>query len=194
MDVLQASSSDQKRRIDSFLETEFGEPSNPNAKALSDWYDLSDLANIPGTKIRDWDKWEAIEHSFMQSLTPEQQRFIEERSRPDHAPEIDWYYKAKDVISTSGYYETVDEAFNLLSPSLGSLEAGQGINSYGDLLKVLDKAKATGDVQTVVQLDSIANAIQRTAGAQKELLRIGNPALDQALLTLGRVSKPLAIQ
>jgi hypothetical protein len=194
MEVLQASSSDQKRRVDSVLGISYGESSNPNQKALSDWYDLSDAANIPGTGIRNWDLWEQLEASFMATLGPEQRRFIEERSRPEHAPEIDWYYKAKDVIATSGYYDTVDAAFELLRPSLGSFADGGGINSYGDLLKALEQARATGDVARHMQLDAVASSIQRTAGAQKELLRIGNPALDQALLTLGRVSKPMAAQ
>jgi hypothetical protein len=193
MEVLQTSSSDQKRRIDSVLGLEYGESDNPNQKALSDWYDLSDAANIPGTGIRDWDLWENLSASFMETLTPEQTRFIEERSRPDHAPELDWWYSAKDVVSESGYYATIDAAFELLKPSLSAM-GGDAINTYGDLMGRLDEARAIGDLTTVYQLDAIAKSIQRTAGAQKELLRIGNPALDQALLTLDRVSTPLAVQ
>jgi hypothetical protein len=192
MDVLQASSSDQKRRVDSVLGLEFGEAANPNQKALSDWYDLSDAANIPGTGIRDWDLWESIEASFMADLNPEQTRFIEERSRPEHSPDIDWYYKAKDVIAAAGYYETVDAAFALMSPALRAVDAGVPINSYGALITALDAARKRGDQMLVIQLDGIARSIQQTAGAQKDLLRIGNPALDQALLTLGRVSKSLS--
>lgn len=193
MNVLQASSADQKRRIDSVLNIEYSESTNPNQRALSEWYDLSDAANIPGTGIRDWELWEQLEASFLAEQTPEARRFIEERSRSDHAPEVDWFYKAKDVISTSGYYETVDSAFDLMRPHIEAM-GRDDIDSYSDLLNALAKAKATGDVSAELQLDSFADAIQRTSGAQKELLRIGNPALDQALLTLGRVSKPLAVQ
>ena len=130
----------------------------------------------------------------MATLNPEQTRFIEERSRSEHAPELDWYYGAKDVIATAGYYDTVDAAFDMLKGALVSIDGGSDITSYSALMQALDTARASGDQMTVYQLDAIADSIQRTAGAQKELLRIGNPALDQALLTLGRVSKPMHVQ
>jgi hypothetical protein len=192
MNVLQASSADQKQRIDSLLGLSYGESDNPNVRALGEWYDLRDTAMIEGTNILDFELWEEIEASYMAGLTPEQTRFIEDRSRPEHAPEVDWYYQSKDIVSGSGYYDTIDAAFDMLSPALSNIKPP--VANYSDLLRRIQTAKQSGDIANLNQLEAIKDAMGRTAGAQKRLLRVGNPALDQALLQLGRVSTPITSQ
>jgi hypothetical protein len=190
MKVLQASSADQKQRVDETLGLSFtGSDSDPNQKALSDWYALRDQAKLEGTDLLDFDAWNGLEESYMATLTPEQTRFVEERSRPEHAPEMDWYYTAKEVVSQAGYYATVDGAFAQLQGAIATV--APDITSYSDLLAAIEALGRSGRLAEQAHLEALRNAVDNTAGAQKRLLRAGNPALDRALLTLGRVSTPV---
>ncbi len=189
MKVLQASSADQKQRVDETLGLSFeGTNADPNQQALSAWYDLREQAKMAGTDIFNFELFEGLESEFMSGLNPEQVRFIEERSRPEHAPELNWYFAAKDVVSQSGYYDTTDAAFQQLAGAMAPVDPN--ITSYSELLAAIEAAGRGGRRAEQAHLEALQNAVNSTAGAQKRLLRIGNPALDQALLTLGRVSTP----
>lgn len=190
MKVLQASSADQKQIVDDTLGLSFdGASADSNQQALSDWYDLREQAKLDGTDIFDFELFEGLEAQFMAGLTAEQRRFVEERSRPEHAPEIAWYYTAKEVVSQAGYYDTVDAAYQQLAGAISTVDPT--IDSYSDLLAAIEAARRTGSIAVQAHLEALKDAVDNTAGAQKKLLRIGNPALDQALLTLGRVSTPV---
>lgn len=191
MKVLQASSADQKQRVDETLGLSFeGTNADPNQQALSAWYDLREQAKLAGTDIFDFELFEGLESEFMAGLNPAQVRFIEERSRPEHAPELNWYFAAKDVVSQSGYYDTTDAAFQQLAGAIATVDPA--ITSYSELLAAIEAAGRGGERAKQAHLEALQNAVNSTAGAQKRLLRVGNPALDQALLTLGRVSTPAA--
>lgn len=190
MKVLQASSADQKQIVDDTLGLSFdGASADPNQQALSDWYDLREQAKLSGTDIFDFELFEGLEAAFMAGLNDEQRRFVEERSRPEHAPEIAWYYTAKDIVAQAGYYDTVDAAYKQLAGAIRTVDPT--INSYSSLLAAIEAAGRAGSIAVQAHLEALKNAVDNTAGAQKQLLRVGNPALDQALLTLGRVSTPV---
>ncbi len=191
MKVLQASSADQKKRVDTTLGLSFdGTNADPNQKALSDWYALRDEAKLAGTDIFDFDLFEGLEATFMRDLNPEQRRFIEERSRPEHNEALNWYYVAKDVVAQAGYYDTVDAAFQQLAGAIATVDPS--IRNYSDLNAAIGAATRAGRRAEQAHLEALRNAVNQTAGAQKQLLRVGNPALDQALLTLGRVSRSVS--
>ena len=186
MSKLQAVAAARKEEVDRTLGLTFADSDDPNVQALNGWYELRDQAQFPGTALLNFELWETLEHSFLQTLNDEQRRFIDERSRPKHAPEVAFYFEAKDVVSQSGYYDTTDAAFALLRETLPP-----EIGGYSQLLAAIDAARLRGDQAVQGELTAVRRAIDETAGAQKKLLRQANPELDAALFRLGRVTRPV---
>jgi hypothetical protein len=165
---------------------------NGQQNALGQWYDLYDKARLPGTQIINWDEFDRLESELMAGLTPREQQMIDERKTPLHADETKWYWDDRKIITDAGYYNTVDSAFQQFRPMVSRIDPGLG--SYSALLAAIDRAEREGNAGLSDTLQAIQRKIENTAGDQKELMRYGNPELDQALVELGRVSHPVTEQ
>jgi hypothetical protein len=156
--------------------------SDPNKLALTGFYALYDAAKVPGTDVIDWDAYDKLAHEYDKTLTPEQRKYVAERSVPKHAEEAQWYFDAGKAINDSGYYDTVDTAFTKLQRALPA-----PIDSYSKLLLAINAAQTAGDRGTEARLTAIRGRIDSLSDDQKRIMRLRNPALDAALVKTGRV-------
>lgn len=160
---------------------------SPLQQALSGWFDLYDAADVGAvqgvkTGAIDWDKYDALERSYLNGLTPEQVAFIDARKRTEHDPSVQWYFNNKDYVSQSGYHDIVDGIFAKYLPRLGD----DGIESYGDLVTAVNNARRADDRAAYNRLNNIENAINRQLKTARERARRSDVTLDAALAAIGR--------
>lgn len=166
-------------------------PESPLQKALDGYYALyqqSDIGYDSGvqTYILDWEKFDQLEQQYLSSLTPEQQAFVDGRRRSEHDPVADFFFKNKDYIGQSGYYDTIDEAFKKNQFRVRAVLPGA--TSYNDLVEASNLARVSGDIATYKRIEKVINKISSAASEQKEKMRKKDAQLDKALFETGRTS------
>jgi hypothetical protein len=176
----------KREALDELLDIEYKEGETPETRALSNYYDLRDLAKLDGTQAMNWELFEELERSFLAGLSDSERRFVEERKRTPHPPELDWYTNAKEFVQESGYYDTIDAAFSQVASVVQGIDPE--ITSFNLLLARMDKARRTGDTATLERLNDVRRVVDKASRSQKELLRANNPGLENALLALGRIT------
>jgi hypothetical protein len=159
-----------------------------NDSVLSQYYATMEAAEM-APNIIDWNLQEKLENDLRARLTPEEIRIIDERSGQEHAPEAAWYFENKKVIQNSGYFGTLDTAFNQLSAGRFS---NLGISSYNELAIALRRAEKQGNITAVRRLKEISKQVERLSDSMRRTMRKQNPKLDTALLQNGYVSKPIS--
>lgn len=194
MDESQRDASVERDQTFRALGIEFSDPTTPAGLALAAFYETYDLATRPSGVI-DWDLREQLENELLLRISngefgdPEQTlRVITERKRAQHAPEVQWYFDAKTIISNSGYYTIRDVAFERFSARVSTL-AGERVDSYGRLIVLIDGAIRTSDLVLERGLNRLKLAIDRIVNPQRERLRRQNPALQSALVSLGKITR-----
>ena len=180
MKAVQRDAAVLKRQIRGSFESD---DADENKAALTAWYDTFDQAKIPGTEIVDWDTQEALESALLSSLTPTQLRYVDERRKSQHAEEAAWFFDNEDKIRSSGYYDTVDEAFAKYKSTMPV-----GIDSYSELVLAHAAATRNGDRITARQLARRKARVDSVADRAKRRARASDPELDRALLDNGRVT------
>ena len=159
-----------------------------NDSVLSQYYATMEAAEM-APNIIDWNLQEKLENDLRARLTPEEIRIIDERSGQEHAPEAAWYFENKKIIQNSGYFGTLDTAFNQLSAGRFS---NLGISSYNELAIALRRAEKQGNMTAVRRLKEISKQVERLSDSMRRTMRKQNPKLDTALLQNGYVSKPIS--
>lgn len=176
----------------------FPPPDSPLQVALDNYYRLFDQADHgyneanPAQSVKtgaiDWDKFDDLEHQFFQTLSPEQREYVDNRRTTEHPdPTVASFFRNKQVISDSGYYDTTDIAFERykrLAQSVG----GKEISTYGDLQKAISIAKYNKDLPLQKRLEKVSRKIESVASKKKEALREKDAALELAMYETGRIS------
>lgn len=168
----------------------------PHWDALDEYYSTYDLAEVaPG--IIDWDAREALEAELFERISngafgdPElARRFIDERRRVEHSPEVQWYFDAKAYISESGYYATRDKNYERFRER-AEAAAGEPLSTYGDFMRLINRARLSGDARLVRQLELVDLRVQRLTGQDREVMRMRDRDLDAALVSIGRATTPI---
>ena len=162
-----------------------GEPAPDDA--LGRFYQTFRDAEIaPG--VIDWDLQDKLEAELRSSLTADQLRHIDERSGAEHPPEVQWYFNNKKIISGSGYWSSLDTAFN---SRVGRFARSAGFRSYQELETALKRSESQGNVSASRKLQSFIDSVRRESDNNRRQLRTANPALDNALLQNGYVTVPI---
>ena len=163
----------------------FPKTNTPLAKVLDGWYALYDKADVGGG-VKDWGYYDQLEHQYLSGLTAEEKAFIEGRRKAVHNKNIEWFYKAKDYINNSKYYDTVDTAFLKHQNQVNRVVPG--VKSVDDLTKAYQAAELK-DPKLAKQIYTLLNKISADAGKKKEAMRKQDPKLDWALHDTGRATK-----
>ena len=160
------------------------ESTSDKAKAEAGYYDTFKQATIaPG--VIDFELLEELQARYMDSLSADDRRYVEQRKRAEHAPEAQWYFDAKETLDKSGYYDANDSVLKRISAARPDLLAG--IDTYAELLRERQRALRTGDRKRVALLDYIVDQVASYGSKVKEQLRATNPEVNDALVDLGRV-------
>lgn len=191
-------SAKEKERVSKFLELDFGEPEGPQA-ALSAWFQtFRDAEKAPD--VVDFEVQEQLEAALSRRIEAGEfgdpalaQRFIDERKKPFHEPEVQKFFDLKDYVSDSGYYDTADSAFARYASAVGRIF---GIESagYGDLLSGITKAERSGDARTLAALKQIRSAVDKQVSTARQVMRLRDPQLDEALIATGKATVPIRQQ
>jgi hypothetical protein len=166
-------------------------PNSPLQKALDGYYSLYEQADMGyeqgvQTYILDWEKFDQMEQQYLASLDEEQRAFVDGRRRAEHDPTADFFFKGKELISNSGYYDTIDKAFDRNKALVRVVLPGA--TSYNDLLEASNLARVSGDTATYKKIQKAINRISSDAGDAKEKMRKRDAGLDKALFETGRTS------
>lgn len=153
---------------------------------LDRYFSLRDNATVNG--IVDYQMLDQLQHNFMQTITPDEQRVIIERAGFQHAPEVQWWADAKKTIQDSGYYDQQAEAMKKLAPLLKAV-GGEGL-TYNQLVA---RAGGSDNPAEAIRLGAVIKRIDSVAGDLQTLTRLKNPELDKALAAVYG-STPLALR
>jgi len=186
LDKLQADAALKKQTISEFLELDFDQ-TIPENRALTDYYStFRNAETYPG--VVDWELQAALEAQLIRDIqagmygdAARAQEMIDERRSPEHHPSVNWYYENKKVISESGYYDSVDEAFETVAEQAKRLTDGE-VESYADLVRYMNRAEQAGDVRALSIGTTIKSRVDKQATQLKKRLRLQNPDLDAALV------------
>ena len=101
------------KQLDETLDTEITNPdlSDPNQRAISQFYELYDAAEIANTGIMDWIKYDVLLEEFMAGLTEEQRQYVDNRRVSQYPPELKPYIDAKSRVAKSGFYSLGDQVY-----------------------------------------------------------------------------------
>jgi len=194
---VQRQTRDRKDQAARDFGVKFPPPDSPLQIALDNYYNLYDQADLgwndknPAASIKtgaiDWEKFDELEHQFFQSLTPEQTEYVNGRRTAEHPDEtVAKFYADKKIISDSGYYDTIDKAFERRKAAVR--RAVSGANSFGDLSTAINVARYNQDYATQKRLEKLARTVTSLATKDKENLRKKNPELELAMYNTGRIS------
>lgn len=163
------------------------EPSNISA-ALNGYFDLFNKADrgiLAGGKkigLPDWDVLDQLQAQYRATLTPQQQQAIDNRF-VQTALGLDWYFKNKQIIQDSGFFDNRQKAVDELKSTIR--QAIPGVNNYSDILEAYAKAERTGNRAQMMRINAIQSIVSsRTQIYDNELLT-KNPRLYKALVENG---------
>jgi len=155
---------------------------------INGYFDLFNKADrgilAGGAKIGlpDWDVLDQLQAQYRSTLTPLQQQAIDDRY-VQTAPGLDWYFKNKQIIQDSGFFDNRQKAVDELKSTIR--QAIPGVNNYSDILEAYAKAERTGNRAQMMRINAIQNIISsRTQVYDNELLT-KNPRLYKALVENG---------
>jgi hypothetical protein len=168
--------------------------------ALSAYYKtFDDASKVPGRV--DFDLRDQLQAKLMADIEAgkygdkvKAKAFIEERTVPDHAPGADSYFKAKEYIRDSGYYDARDTAFDRFAGLASSASGGQSIDSYGDLVQQITLITNAKGSAGAARLNAIKARIDAVSDPIRDRMRLQDPMLDESLLLTGGVSTPIRLK
>ena len=170
---------------------DFTPPDSPLQKALDGYYALYDQADGGYQKgfknyVIDWDLFDQLEADYLKTLTPDQREFVDNRRKSEHAPAADFYFKAKETIANTAYYDQNDVAFTKNKAYVRAI-AGKDVTSYSDLVRITNMTEKTDPVLHV-RLKKVVSRITSDAAKAKVAMRKKDATLEQALYDAGRVT------
>ena len=186
----------EKRRVQSVLGVDYGLPKGAQA-ALSEYFETYRKAEI-APDIVDFNVQEQLSAELDRRIEagefgdPEAaKQAIAERTRPQHTPEVQAFFDARQRISDSGYYDVVDDVYAKFRPRIADL-VGADLVTYGEFQVALSRAARGGDMQLAARLKAFENAINRGVEPMRKRMRIQNPQLERDLVMTGRVDNTSA--
>ena len=101
------------QQLDETLDTEIKNPdlSDPNQRAISEFYGLYDEAEIANTGIMDWQMYDVLLARFYDGLTEGQRKYVDNRRVSLYPPELRPYISAKSRVARSGFYSLGDQIY-----------------------------------------------------------------------------------
>jgi len=174
---------DRVKQIQGVMRYE-GDDSAPTL--LDEYFGLRDRATVNG--IVDYQKLDQLQAEFMEGLSPDDRRVIDERTGFAHIPGVQWWVDAKKTISDSGYYKQQGAAMQRLGGLLRAV-GGEGL-TYNELLA---KAGTSQDPREIAMLTAAIKRVDSLTRDFQKITRAKNPELDQAL-SLVYGSRPLALR
>lgn len=176
-------------RADYGLDKSLKTPS-ANQVALNQYYDLyrlSDSGILSGgtaTGQIDWNTFDQKQAELMSSLTPEQQKAIQDRATLQD-PSLKWFYDNKALINSSGYFQmyqaTVDKYKGVIQSSF------PGVSTYTDLKAQVDEAQRTGNIGKLARANALVSMVDKAVIPQHNQLYRSNPQLYKALVDDGYI-------
>lgn len=193
VELVQAQAAAKKQQTEEVLKPDRLTQAGPKL-ALSEWYDTYRKAEkAPG--VVDWDLRDSLEVRLFERIDsgefgdPDRARaMIDDRKKTSH-PDLQWYFDAKQVISESGYYDIPDRRFAPLKATASRI-AGRPVESYSDLTLA---AETAATAQKKAALRQLVRRVDSVAKRDKELLRLRNRDVDDALV-LARGLTPIRQQ
>ena len=169
--------------VRSLLSVEERESQTPEEQALDAYYLTFTQSEITPDGPIDWDKQARLESAVMANLSPAQRAYVEQRRRAEHAPEVQWFFDAKQAVNESGYYDTYNKA-------LESVRAPEGITKPRSYAELVSLAETEPDTRTRRRYQSMLNRVEKRSARARQVNRRENRELDEALLLMGRVTEP----
>lgn len=167
-------------------------------RVLDAYYNTFDPISQGGASIVpgeiDWDLWNSLQNKLQEEVASgvygnaaRAQAYLDERTRFEEPPESKWFADNEDIIRDAGYWSERDLAFE----EIKGMAAQEGITAAHELDRALVAATQQGDTARIATLGALIRVLDRMTGRRRELLRLQNPDLDQALLANGVVSTPI---
>jgi hypothetical protein len=145
---------------------------------LDDYFALYDQATVAG--VTDYEVLDQLQANFVRGLSPRDREHVEQRRSFLHAPEVQWWVDAKRDIQEAGYWDVQRESMDRVR---GLVErAAPGVQTYNQLLAAsrdpnLNRAQRA-------RLEAVIKRVDGLTRDQRERLRIRNPELDAALVSV----------
>ena len=120
----------------------------------------------------------------------DERRLLDDIRQAEHAAPVQGYYAAKQIVRDSGYYDVTDQVWEQV---IGDREIlpGHTIRSYAQLVSAYNLATEAGNYQASIVLESIKGRVDSLVSQSRHVLRARDPALESALLSMGRISSPI---
>ena len=133
---------------------------------------------------------EQLRNAVYESATPAERRGLDDLRQTAHAPEVAGYYAAKGIVSDSGYYEVTNQIYDKV---IGDRELvpGHQIGSYAQLVSALNRATEAENWQVALVLDATRKRLDGLISQAREVMRARSPELESALLSMGRITRPI---
>ena len=177
----------ERDQTDRALGVERKDPTSGPSLALSDWFKTFEQATIAPNVI-DWELRDRLEAEVFSKVLegrygdPEQaKRAIVERREAQHSPDIEWYFEAKELIGSSGYYDVQDTRYEPLRET-ASRVAGVPLETYGDLVRAIEAAKRQQNPRLATSLKAVRSRVDTQVDRDRKVMRLRDPNLDEALV------------
>lgn len=153
---------------------------------LDRYFGLSEMAKTNG--VLDYQKLDQLQADFMDQLTPDDRRIIDERASFAHIPSVQWWADSKRKIADSGYYRIQGETMQRLDPLVQRIAPGAG--TYMELVSRVNTAESPAQAAV---LSNLVRRIDQLTRKQQQAFRLKNAEVDNAL-TLVYGSTPIIAQ
>ena len=182
----------QRIRKDYALDDKQSTPT-PIAEAMDKYFDLFRQADMgvlnggPAVGQINWDEYERRLNDLYGTLTPLQQKALEERAIP-RDPSVQWYYTNRDLIRQSGYFDTADQAFDKFKKSVARVAPGAA--TLTELYQAQNQAVLNKDQTAYAVISGMLNQVNAYSEALKRRIRAKDPELVKALIQNGYLQQP----
>lgn len=169
-----------------------GPADTPKRAVLDAYYKTFEDAAIgpKGTTQTDWQRWEELQADLDLRIRagdfgdPKRaQEYLDERRKFELPEELDWYTKSKEVLKSTNYWAQKDVAFAELSNVING--AYPDISSARELESAAALAESQGNMGEALRLKLFMNLVDKRTGVKRDVLKLRNPAIKEALKALG---------
>lgn len=194
LDKLQQEYAVRKEQTDRALGINY-EDGSLTSKAVSRYYETFKDAEIAPGQI-DWELQSLLEAALYGDITAGKygdpvvaRKMVDERAKPLHSPEVEWYWKNKQLIQEAGYYDLIEKVFEQ-NRIAASRAAGKPVATLGAFIREMAIAEASNDARQLRRMMIVQSRIDSKTSRLRKQARRKNDDLDRALVNNGRVAAP----